>query len=122
LGIRDIDYDEKEHLINFGMKYYTCDHITRFGIGETVEKCIQYLGADKNPVHICFDINAVDPEYAPGTSTKCREGLDYREALYICRRLRSTLNLVGFDILEVNPDLDVNRNKYFGDNTHLRGK
>ena len=46
-----------------------------------MNETLAYLG-DKSPIHLSFDIDSVDPEYAPGTGTLCRGGLNYREVLY----------------------------------------
>jgi len=86
IGIRDLDGDERKHLKNFGIKYYTPDHISRFGIGKVMEKALNYLEADKNPIYLSLDITALDPSEAPGTATKCKEGLTYREAMYLMKR------------------------------------
>ncbi len=57
------------------------------------------------PVYCTFDIDAVDPAYAPGTGTPEAGGLTSREALEIMRLL-PRFNLVGFDLVEVSPPLD----------------
>jgi len=43
--------------------------------------------------------------YAPGTGTKARGGLNYRESHYILKRLHNE-NFVSMDLVEINPDLD----------------
>ena len=40
-----------------------------------------------SPIHLSFDIDGVDPTHAPGTGTRVRGGLDYREAHYIIKKL-----------------------------------
>ena len=88
------------------MKYFTPDHIRRLGIGEIMERTLKHLDADNCPIHISFDVDGIDPLYAPGTGTKVKEGLTYSEAMYICRRAAATHNLVGFDLVEINPLLE----------------
>lgn len=72
-----------------------------------MEETLNYLDPKKEglPLHCSFDIDAIDPIYAPGTGTKSRGGLDYREAHYILKRLYLE-NLVSLDMVEINPDLD----------------
>lgn len=57
------------------------------------------------PVYVSFDIDALDPAYAPGTGTPVCGGLTTREALTCLRRLGG-LNLKGFDVVEVSPPFD----------------
>ncbi|MDX6805290.1 agmatinase [Terrihabitans rhizophilus] len=57
------------------------------------------------PVYVSFDIDALDPAFAPGTGTPVCGGLSTREALAILRRL-DALDLKGFDVVEVSPPYD----------------
>ncbi|KQU16098.1 agmatinase [Methylobacterium sp. Leaf94] len=57
------------------------------------------------PAYLSFDIDALDPAYAPGTGTPEMGGFTAREALQIVRSLRG-LDLVGADVVEVAPPLD----------------
>lgn len=60
----------------------------------------------KAPVYLSFDVDAVDPAFAPGTGTQVPGGLSSREALALVRGLAG-INLVGMDVVEVCPALDV---------------
>ena len=57
------------------------------------------------PAYITFDIDCLDPAFAPGTGTPVCGGLSSREALSILMGLES-LNLKGFDVVEVSPPYD----------------
>jgi agmatinase len=57
------------------------------------------------PAYISFDIDALDPAFAPGTGTPVSGGFSSREGLSILRGLQG-LNLKGFDIMEVSPPYD----------------
>tara|TARA_B110000914_G_C15443358_1_gene437229 strand:- start:183 stop:1121 length:939 start_codon:yes stop_codon:yes gene_type:complete len=57
------------------------------------------------PVYLTFDIDCLDPAYAPGTGTPVVGGLTTDKALRIIRGLKD-LNIVGFDLVEVNPAYD----------------
>jgi agmatinase len=57
------------------------------------------------PVYLTFDIDAVDPAFAPGTGTPVAGGLTAREAIALLRGLAG-LRLVGADLVEVSPELD----------------
>jgi len=58
-----------------------------------------------NPVYLTFDIDCLDPAYAPGTGTPVCGGLSSHQALRILRDLRG-INLVGMDVVEVAPPYD----------------
>jgi agmatinase len=60
---------------------------------------------DDRPVYVTFDIDAVDPAFAPGTGTPVPGGLTALEALRLVRGLAGR-NLVGMDVVEVCPSLD----------------
>jgi arginase family enzyme len=65
----------------------------------------QYARLQGSKVYVSFDIDAVDPAYAPGTGTPEVGGLTSYEALALLRGLRG-LDLVGFDLVEVAPQFD----------------
>lgn len=60
------------------------------------------------PVHVSFDIDALDPAFAPGTEVPSAGGLSTRDALAFLGELASRVHLVGFDVMEVAPALDHN--------------
>jgi arginase len=59
----------------------------------------------KNPLHISYDIDAVDPLIAPASGTLVRGGLTYREANYVAEAVFETGALGSLDMVEVNPAL-----------------
>lgn len=61
------------------------------------------------PVYITYDIDSLDPAYAPGTGTPEIGGLTTPQALELIRGLRG-LNIVGFDLVEVSPPYDTSGN------------
>jgi arginase len=84
------------------------DHVLEYGIGEVMTQAINYLDpvGDK-PFHISFDIDAIEPIDSFGTGTKFRGGLRPIEANYIVRKVAHTRKLVGLDVVEINPALEV---------------
>lgn len=67
-----------------------------------------YKKVDGGPVYISFDIDGIDPAYAPGTGTVEIAGLTVPQALEIIRGCRG-LNIVGCDLVEVSPPFDLSR-------------
>ena len=78
--------------------------IDKHGIAEIMRRCFEYLG-ESNPLHLSFDVDALDPTVAPATGTPVRGGLTFREGHFICESVFETGRLVSMDMVEVNPEL-----------------
>lgn len=78
---------------------------SRHGIGRVVEMALDHIGND-TPIHLSFDVDALDPQWAPSTGTPVRGGLTLREGDFICECVHETGNLIAMDLVEVNPSLD----------------
>jgi agmatinase len=74
------------------------------GIDAVVAECRRILG--DRPVYLTFDIDCLDPAFAPGTGTPVCGGLDTYQASCILRRLAG-INVIGMDVVEVAPAYDV---------------
>ena len=74
------------------------------GIDAVIEQARRHLG-DK-PVYLTFDIDCLDPSYAPGTGTPVCGGLTSHQAMAIIRGLKG-INIIGMDIVEVAPAYDI---------------
>ncbi len=74
------------------------------GIEDTVETARKHLG--DRPVYLSFDIDCLDPSFAPGTGTPVCGGLTTHQAMSILRGLKG-INVVGMDVVEVAPTYDV---------------
>ena len=105
IGLRDIDPLEKELIRKNKVTTYTMYHVDKYGIAKVVEMALKQL-KDCDGIHLSFDIDAVDPRYAPGTGTLARGGLSYRESHYICEEVCSSNKLVAIDMVEINPIMD----------------
>lgn len=88
---------------SLGFEVVTSTRAYEMGIDKLVHRIRERVG-DAN-VFVTFDIDFVDPAYAPGTGTPEVGGFTSREALQLIRGLRG-LNLVGFDVVEVLPQYD----------------
>ncbi len=94
----DLDY-AREH----GVELVTYGRWKREG-NVTIERFARALGDE--PMYLTFDIDCIDPAYAPGTGTPCVGGFTSAEALDLLRLLKG-INPVGADVVEVLPDRDV---------------
>lgn len=86
-----------------GATLYSMDDIADRGIASIAARIARAV--DGRPVYVTFDIDGVDPAYAPGTGTPVPGGLTAREAIRLIRGLAG-LDIVGMDVVEVCPSLD----------------
>ena len=94
-------YDESTSL---GFKVVTMSAVREMGLQRLIEIIKDRVG--QNKVFVSFDIDVVDPAYAPGTGTPEVGGFTSAEAVDLIRGLKG-LDFVGFDVVEVLPDYDV---------------
>ncbi|KAI8923654.1 hypothetical protein BC831DRAFT_470037 [Entophlyctis helioformis] len=104
VGLRDVDAGEKRILRENGIKAFSMHDVDKHGIGKIMEMAFAHLGHDA-PIHLSFDVDALDPSVAPATGTPVRGGLTFREGHYICESVFETGRLVAMDLMEVNPSL-----------------
>ncbi|KAJ7578404.1 Ureohydrolase [Mycena floridula] len=106
IGLRDVDAGEKKILKDNKIKAFSMHEVDKFGIGKVVEMALDHVNPDrKRPIHLSFDVDALDPSVAPSTGTPVRGGLTFREGHYICEAIWETGLLVALDLMEVNPSL-----------------
>jgi arginase len=72
-----------------------------------MEQALALAGDDTMGLHVSFDLDACDPGIAPGVGTPVKGGLDYREAHMVMEMLADSGLLLGLDLVEVNPILDI---------------
>jgi arginase family enzyme len=107
IGLRDVDRYEKQILRKFGIQAYSMHDIDRASIGPVLASALAYLGPS-TPIHLSFDVDALDPQWAPSTGTPVRGGLTLREGDFIAECVAETGRLVAMDLVEVNPALGRN--------------
>lgn len=105
IGLRDVDIGEKKILREHGIKAFSMHDIDKHGIGRVMEMALGHIGND-TPIHLSFDVDALDPMWAPSTGTPVRGGLTLREGDYIAECVHETGSLVAMDLVEVNPTLE----------------
>ncbi|KAL9624505.1 MAG: hypothetical protein Q9160_001169 [Pyrenula sp. 1 TL-2023] len=105
IGLRDVDRAEKIILRENNIRAFSMHDIDKHGIGRVVEMALAHIGSD-TPIHLTFDVDALDPQWAPSTGTPVRGGLTLREGDYIAEAVHGTGQLVAMDLVEVNPSLE----------------
>ena len=83
-----------------GFNIIDAPRVHDLGVAAVVSAIREQIG--DRPVYLTFDIDCLDPSYAPGTGTPVCGGLTSHQAMSILRGL-SGINLVGMDIVEVSP-------------------
>jgi arginase len=107
LGARDLDPGEKRNLREAGVMVQSMEQVDRIGMPAALEKCIERVSRDVDGFYLSFDMDALDPRHAPGVGTPVNGGLTFREAHLACEVVAETGKLIGMDMVEVNPILDV---------------
>ena len=87
-----------------GMRVVFIEELNRIGIDAVIKMARDLIG--DTPMYFTFDVDALDPVYAPGTGTPEIGGLTTTDALDLIRGFRG-MNYVGGDVVEVSPPYDV---------------
>jgi arginase len=110
IGLRNLDRVERENLLKLGVKIFTMGEIDKYGIHRIMKKAFQQVAKNVDYLHVSFDLDSVDPVYAPGVGTPVKGGLDYREAHLIMEMIAESKKMNSLELVEINPILD-NRNQ-----------
>lgn len=107
IGLRDVDTLERKFIKEMNIKAFTMYDIDKYGIGAVMDKALNHLlEKDANrPLHLSYDIDAVDPIHAPATGTAVRGGLTYREAHFVAEAVAKSGSLASVEMVELNPTL-----------------
>ncbi len=106
VGLRSVDKEEAEMLTNSRVTYYTMRDIDQQGMAAVMEEAIAKAAKGVDELHLSFDLDVVDPRWAPGTGTTVQGGLTYREAHLGMEMLSDSGLLSSMEFVEVNPLLD----------------
>jgi arginase len=105
VGLRSLDDGERDLLHELDARAFTMSDLDRLGVERVLEDALEHVSGP-GFVHVSFDLDVVDPEYAPGVGTPVRGGLSYREA-HLAMELVAESRLAGsLELVEVNPILD----------------
>jgi arginase len=107
IGIRNLDQREKEQIRASGVHVFTMKDIDRDGIASVAERALALAARHTGGIHVSFDMDVCDPSVAPGVGTPVKGGVDYREAHMLMELVADAGLLVGLDLVEVNPTLDI---------------
>ena len=105
VGVRSLDDGERALLRDLNATVFTMSDVDRVGIESAVTKALEKIDGP-GFVHVSLDMDALDPDVAPGVGTPVRGGLSYREA-HLAMELVAESGVMGsLEVVEVNPILD----------------
>lgn len=105
IGVRDLDGAERLQLKQSGITVFTMREIDEQGMARIARRVLDRLAAFPR-LHISLDMDALDPDFAPGVGTPVPGGLSYREAHLLMELLAESGRVAAVDVVEINPILD----------------
>ncbi len=107
VGIRSYEDREIEYLAGSSIEIYSAERATSDGVEAVTRKIVdKFRGYDG--VYVSFDIDAVDPSFAPGTGTPEAFGLQSSYVLSLLKGIFASLPVKALDLVEISPPADVN--------------
>jgi arginase len=106
VGLRDVDETEKANVHATGIGAFTMRDLDARGMRDVMELAIRRATNGTAGIHVSFDLDAMDPDWAPGVGTPVPGGFTYREAHLAMEMLADTGKVVSVEMVEANPILD----------------
>jgi arginase len=106
VGVRDIDNLEKELLASSAVRVFTMRDIDERGMRSVVEEAIKIATQHTAGLAVSWDMDCLDPSFAPGVGTPVKGGASYRESHLAMEMIADTNKLLSLELVEVNPVLD----------------
>lgn len=107
VGLRDLDPGERTHLRAFGVHAFTMHDVDRRGLSQVMEEAIAIASNGTAGLWVSYDVDVQDPVHAPGVGTPVAGGFSWREGHLVMEMAAESGMLIGLDLVEVNPILDV---------------
>jgi arginase len=108
VGARDLDVGERSLISELGLRdhFFTMSDIDRRGLQACMIDALDIVAQARGGFAVTFDIDVIDPRFAPGSGTLVRGGATYREAHLALEMIAEHGGMRSFEIVEVNPMLD----------------
>lgn len=85
---------------------FTMSDVDVLGMNEVIARAIAIATDGTEGFHCSFDLDSIDPTYAPGVGTPVQGGLTYREAHLAMEEMYASGKMLSLDLVEINPLLD----------------
>ena len=105
IGVRSPEQEELDNIKKYGLQIVTPCDVTEHGVRQITDSILDRLGDN---VYISFDMDSLDPAYAPGVSVPVPLGLNNNDALYMLKEIIQEKRVLGVDVMEVCPNFDIN--------------
>ena len=104
IGIRSPEIEELENIKKYGLNVITPFDVVEKGLKEITNIIFDTV---KENVYVSFDMDCLDPAYAPGISVPVPIGLESQDTTHMIKKIANR-GIIGFDIMEVCPKYDLN--------------
>jgi arginase len=106
IGLRSVDEVERLNVRGTGVHAFTMRDIDERGLRQVMQEAIEHASRGTAGFHLSFDMDAVDPQEAPGVGTPVRGGITYREAHLAMETICDCGKMASIEVVEVNPVID----------------
>jgi len=114
-GLRSVDDIERLNVRGAGVHPFTMRDIDERGMRTVMQEAIHAVSSGTAGFHLSFDLDAVDPDEAPGVGTPVHGGITYREAHLAMEIVNDSGLMTSLEMVELNPVLDIaNRTAILG--------
>jgi len=107
IGIRNVSKNELDYIKQNRIKCVYMKTLFENGIKETVDDLTEFA-INFSELYLSIDVDVLDPAFAPGTGYREPGGMSVRELLFLLQRIKKMKNLRRIDLVEINPDRDIN--------------
>ena len=107
IAARSIDIEERKIIKKLNPTVYTMSDVDKLGIHRIISRVLKQFKEKVDHIHVSFDVDSVDPNFAPGVGTPVPGGINYREAHLLMEAIAECGCMSSLEIAEVNPILDV---------------
>jgi arginase len=107
IAARSIDPQERLNIKKLNLNVYTMSDIDKLGVHRIISRVLKQFKEKVDHIHVSFDVDSVDPNFAPGVGTPVPGGLNYREAHSLMEAIAECGCMSSLEIAEVNPILDI---------------
>ncbi|NWF49730.1 MAG: arginase [Ignavibacteriaceae bacterium] len=106
IAARSIDVEERKIIKKLNPAVYTMSDVDKLGIHRIISRVLKQFREKVDHIHVSFDVDSVDPNFAPGVGTPVPGGLSYREAHLLMESIAECGCMSSLEVAEVNPILD----------------
>ena len=108
IALRSTEDEEEKIITKEGIKCFRPNDIKTLGIDIVASQTLEHL-RNCQYIYISFDVDSLDTQYSVGTGTPVEDGLTLEQAEYLLTTFGKQEKLIGLEITEINPDLDLKK-------------